>query len=678
MKNKTKSKIQKPTDWPLAPQSLQLSLTTSITFVQTGIRDIPGKPPFLRFLVHSDVMCLNGISADQPMLLENDGKSIVLHCWPVAKINKNEFAVDDTIINYLHLRRGCKIIIKPVDKFLNASKILVSGNNVTKSVCGLLNSIYDGLVVKKNSVVFYGNKTFAIYGNGINEDNFEEECEYLRINKGTKFLEAEIKETNIPTGLNEQFERIQKIIDERKRKAILIAGPSSCGKSMLLKAIMYKNTKLSFCLHSLPSLLSNSYGTSERTLRNFKDYDVLLLENAEVISNDEMSRRLIASIEYACEHIMTIITTSDLDAFPKSLCQSNRISEIIEIQTPTPQERYNILKSLTQNYTQFTDEDIKEASKSSTGFVGGDLERLLSESIIENTTLTESLKKVKPISLKYISLEVPEVHWNDIGGYELVKSQLRESVTLPLENPECFTRMGIRPPRGVLLFGPPGCSKTLMAKAIATESKMNFIAVKGPELFNKFVGESEKSVSRIFKKARACAPSIIFFDEIDAMATKRGASGDSGSNVTDRVLTQLLTEIDGISTLFQQSVVIIGATNRPDLLDNALLRPGRFDRLIYVSLPDEEARKEIFKVHLRNMNFSSDIDIDQLAKRTEGYSGAEISGICRESAMNALREDPPATIINQNHINQALNAMKPRTSPSLISFYKSFEQQRKY
>ena len=252
------------------------------------------------------------------------------------------------------------------------------------------------------------------------------------------------------------------------------------------------------------------------------------------------------------------------------------------------------------------------------------------------------VSRIKPASLRHITLEIPEVHWNDIGGYETVKSQLKESVTLPLEHPECFTRLGIRPPRGVLLFGPPGCSS-------------------------------------VFKKARSASPSIIFFDEIDAMATKRGASGDSGSNVTDRVLTQLLTEMDGVSTKTDQSVVVIAATNRPDLLDYALLRPGRFDRLIYVSLPDIEARKEIFRVHISKMRFEeTSFDIDSLAAQTEGYSGAEIAAVCREAAMNALRQNPPADKISQQHLYDALNIIKPRTSQSLLQWYETFEQQRKY
>jgi SpoVK/Ycf46/Vps4 family AAA+-type ATPase len=273
---------------------------------------------------------------------------------------------------------------------------------------------------------------------------------------------------------------------------------------------------------------------------------------------------------------------------------------------------------------------------------------------------------------------VPEVHWSDIGGYGDVKQKLQESVTLPLERPEVFARLGIRPPRGVLLFGPPGCSKTLMAKAVATESKMNFIAVKGPELFSKFVGESEKAVASVFKKARNAAPSIIFFDEIDAMATRRGSSGDTGSHVTDRVLTQLLTEMDGISTRINLSVVVIAATNRPDLLDPALLRPGRFDRLVYVSLPDEAARREVFAVHLKKMKHEDDIDVGELARLTDGYSGAEIAAVCREAAMNALRETANATKITIENLTHAMETVKPRTPRVLLEWYQTFEGQRKY
>ena len=488
-------------------------------------------------------------------------------------------------------------------------------------------------------------------------------------------------DTKVPRSLETIFAEMQKLIENKPRKSFVLFGPSGCGKTLLTSALVTKNNTLSFSIYSIPNLMSNTFGESERTLRSSRNRDIVILENTEVLSNDEVSRRLINAIAELSESTAVVATTTDFESFPRILRQAGRISESIEIQAPSAEEREIILtQMLTDSGIMFDPTDVKAAATGATGFVGGDLQRLVSEAIIDadagSISLVNALPRVKPASLRHITLEIPTVRWNDIGGYEDVKQKLRESVTLPLEKPEAFLRLGVRPPRGVLLFGPPGCSKTLTAKAVATESRMNFIAVKGPELFSKFVGESEKAVANVFKKARAAAPSIIFFDEVDAMATKRGSGADSGSNVTDRVLTQLLTEMDGVSTRFDQQVIVIAATNRPDLIDPALMRPGRFDRLVYVSLPNEAARKEIFNVHISKMRFDK-TDTADLAKRTDGYSGAEIAAVCREAAMNALREEPPADCVQQKHIDLALQNVKPRTPQSLLKLYATFDAQKR-
>jgi AAA family ATPase len=282
----------------------------------------------------------------------------------------------------------------------------------------------------------------------------------------------------------------------KQKRAVLIHGPSGCGKTALAEAFLRGQTRLSYAAVPIPSLFSGAFGEGEQRLRGLRDRGVVLLENGEVLGNDEVSRRLVTAICDLSESTSVIVTTSDLDSFPTILRQSSRIADAIEIESPSPDDRFRILSHFCGD--DFAVADIREAANSATGFVGGDLQRLVSEAIVSNTSLTESLSRVKPASLRHISLEIPEVHWDDIGGYDTVKQKLRESVTLPLERPECFIRLGIRPPRGVLLYGPPGCSKTLMAKAVATESRMNFIAVKGPELFSKFVGESEKAVASVF------------------------------------------------------------------------------------------------------------------------------------------------------------------------------------
>jgi SpoVK/Ycf46/Vps4 family AAA+-type ATPase len=667
-KGTRKSKIPlKPEDWPTNPQTLKLSLS-SFSFPQTGLRAVDNKPPFLRCLIHPETMATNGISTDFPLEVSHNERSIVVHAWPSAKTAQSEVAIDDQIVDYLGAARNGKIVLdlKPIEEFETANQIGVRG--ASELICRLLPFVYSGLVIKSGSVVFFRNRRFEIC---------EHERPVLRVFESTRFYPCEAVCRNAPVGLEAQFAALNEIFGKTKEKrCVLISGPSGCGKTVLAEAFLHGRSEFGYAVVSVPSLFSGSFGAGEQYLRSLRDRVIVLLENAEVIGNDEVSRRLVTAIADLCESTSVIVTTSDMDSFPTILRQVSRVSDTIEIESPPPDDRFRILSALCGE--DFAVDDIREAANSATGFVGGDLQRLVSEAIVDNTRLTQALSRVKPASLRHISLEIPEVHWDDIGGYDPVKLKLRESVTLPLEKPECFTRLGIRPPRGVLLYGPPGCSKTLMAKAVATESKMNFIAVKGPELFSKFVGESEKAVASVFKKARNAAPSIIFFDEIDAMATRRGSSSDTGSHVTDRVLTQLLTEMDGISTRFNLSVVVIAATNRPDLLDPALLRPGRFDRLVYVALPDEAARREVFTVHLRKMKHEDGIDVSELARATEGYSGAEIAAVCREAAMNALREAPNARAITLRNLRQAMDVVKPRTPKVLLEWYQSFEAQRKY
>ncbi|KAF9355712.1 spermatogenesis associated protein 5 [Mortierella sp. NVP85] len=283
-----------------------------------------------------------------------------------------------------------------------------------------------------------------------------------------------------------------------------------------------------------------------------------------------------------------------------------------------------------------------------------------------------AMTDIKPSAMREIMIEVPKVFWSDIGGQAEIKQKLKESVEWPLQHPDAFIRMGIRPPKGILLYGPPGCSKTLMAKALATQAGLNFIAVKGPELFSKWVGESEKAVREVFRKARAASPSIVFFDEIDALTVKRGSGDDGGSSVADRVLSQLLNELDGIEPLV--NVTVVAATNRPDIMDPALMRPGRIDRILYVSPPDLASRREILKLQIQSkkMACDNDVDIDQLAQHTEGCSGAEVVALCQEAAMKAMEESLEIACVSKRHFDQALSGMTRRITPEMIRFYDDF------
>jgi transitional endoplasmic reticulum ATPase len=270
-----------------------------------------------------------------------------------------------------------------------------------------------------------------------------------------------------------------------------------------------------------------------------------------------------------------------------------------------------------------------------------------------------ALNDVSPSALREVYVEKPDVRWDDVGGLAKVKAQLLEAVEAPIKRPEVFREMGIRAPKGVLLFGPPGTGKTLLAKAVATESEANFISVRGPEIFNKYVGESEKAIREIFNKARQTAPCVLFFDEIDAIMSVRGMSDDTG--VSQRIVNQFLAELDGMKTL--QNVLVIGATNRADILDPAVLRPGRFDAVVFVPPPDKPARIEIFRVHTKEMPLDESVDLTMLAEMTEGYSGADIEGLCREAAMTAVRDDWKIKPVTMKHFELALEETRPSLSP---------------
>ncbi len=334
------------------------------------------------------------------------------------------------------------------------------------------------------------------------------------------------------------------------------------------------------------------------------------------------------------------------------------------------------------------------------GFVGADIEALCKEAamkalrrylpkidlnseeipieILESIKVTwddfmDALREIEPSAMREVFVEIPKVTWEDVGGLDDVKREIIEAVEWPLKYPEKFKKFGIKPPKGVLLYGPPGTGKTLIAKAVANESEANFISVKGGELLSKWLGESEKAVRKIFRKARQVAPCIIFFDEIDAIAQMRGI--DEGSRAVERVLNQLLTEMDGLEEL--HGVVVIGATNRPDILDPALLRPGRFDRLVYVRPPDKRSRLAIFKIHTRSMPLADDVDLEELAEMSEGYVGADIEAICREAVMLAMRENINAEKVEMRHFLQALKKIKPSVNEAMISFYERFEERIK-
>ncbi|MCD6369780.1 MAG: AAA family ATPase, partial [Thermoproteales archaeon] len=396
--------------------------------------------------------------------------------------------------------------------------------------------------------------------------------------------------------------------------------------------------------------------------------------------------------------VIVIGATNRPNALDPALRRPGRFDREIEIGVPDKQGRYEILLVHTRNMPLSKDVNLRRIAEITHGFVGADLAALcreaamkalrrilpkidleqdkISTEILEQIEVTmedfmKAFREITPTALREIEIEIPSVRWEDVGGLREAKQELQEAVEWPLKYPEAFRRLGIRPPKGILLYGPPGCGKTLLAKAVATESDANFISIKGPEVFSKWVGESERAIREIFRKARQVAPAVIFIDEIDALAPVRGY-GVGDSMVTERVVSQLLTEMDGIEKL--EGVVVIGATNRPDIVDPALLRPGRLERIIYVGPPDEEARLEILKIHTRNMPLGEDVNLVELARLTEGYSGSDLELLVREAGLLALREDLDISKVYMRHFQVALSKIKPSVTEDMLRYYQIWSE----
>jgi len=398
-------------------------------------------------------------------------------------------------------------------------------------------------------------------------------------------------------------------------------------------------------------------------------------------------------------NVIVIGATNRPSALDPALRRPGRFDREIEIGVPDKQGRYEVIQIHTRGMPLAEDVDLKKLAEMSHGYTGADLSSLGREtamkalrrylpqidleeervppSVLDKMQVTmedfnNAYKEITPTAMREVYIEIPTIHWEDIGGLEEVKEDLREAVEWPLKTPEIFDRLGIKPPKGILLYGPPGCGKTLLGKAVATESAANFITIKGPEVFSKWVGESEKAIREVFRKARMAAPAVVFFDEIDSLVPRRGL-GFSDSGVSERVISQLLTEMDGMVSL--EDVVIVAATNRPDMVDPAVLRPGRFDRLIYVPEPDEKSKLQIFKIYTKNMPLGKDVDLVQLAASAKNFSGADIDALCREAAMVALRKDVNANQVTSSDFDEARKRVGPSVTPDMEKWYKSFMQQ---
>ncbi|XP_050347288.1 ribosome biogenesis protein SPATA5 isoform X2 [Nymphalis io] len=484
-------------------------------------------------------------------------------------------------------------------------------------------------------------------------------------------------------------------------RGLLLYGHSGIGKTAICKYLI-DNLNCHHIEINGPTIFSKYFGETEATMKDLfakavsNEPSIILVDEIETIcprrssGSTEQERRvtsafvsLLDNLHQETSKVFILATTRKPESIDPMLRRFGRLDKEIEVPIPDKIRRKEILYALLKNLpNRIPSCDIVEISNLAHGYVAADLVNLCTQAsmkcikrnanILEKEDLVSALTIVRPSAMRELLIEVPNVRWTDIGGQDDLKLKLRQAVEWPLKHADSFLRLGVRPPSGVLLYGPPGCSKTMIAKALATESGLNFLSIKGPELFSKWLGESERAVRDLFTKARQVAPSVIFFDEMDAIGGERGDK----EGVHERVLAQLLTELDGVVPL--NSVTILAATNRPDRMDQALLRPGRLDRLIYVRLPDFETRLQIIELKLLKMSISDDVNPHNLATRTAGFSGAELESVCHEAALFALEKDLECSEVAMEHFEHVLKNFKPRTSPSLLNIYEQFSSGQRF
>lgn len=534
-------------------------------------------------------------------------------------------------------------------------------------------------------------------------------------------LEGEIHKVRemieLPLRHPELFERL----GVEAPKGVLLHGPPGTGKTLLAKAVA-NETSANFMSIGGPEIMSKFHGESEERLRQiFQEASenapsIIFIDEIDSIApkRDEVSgeteRRVVAQLLALMDgleargKIVVIGATNRPNALDPALRRPGRFDREIEIGIPNNRGRMEILQIHTKGMPMADDVDLEKINSLTHGYVGADLAALAKEAAMRSLRrvlpdidleadsipveilnslevrmqdFLDAYREMQPSTLREVLIETPDVHWDDIGGLKSVKQELQETIEWPMKYPKIYSHMKASPPKGILLYGPPGTGKTLLARAVASESEANFISVKGPEFLSKWVGESEKAVRETFRKARQAAPCVIFLDEIDSIAPVRGGSHDS--NVTERVVSQLLTEMDGLETL--HNVTTIAATNRADMIDPALLRPGRFDRLVYVPVPDLEARIEILKIHTKGKPLDEGINLEELAKEMDNYTGAEIAAVCNEAVMLAIRdlileggelgdEELSQKKVGISYFQQAMKNVEPRTDVELARYKK--------
>ncbi|UCC19987.1 MAG: CDC48 family AAA ATPase [Promethearchaeota archaeon] len=529
-------------------------------------------------------------------------------------------------------------------------------------------------------------------------------------------------------GLTDEIQRIREMVELPLKhpelfhrlnidppKGVLFYGPSGTGKTLMAKAVS-QESNANFITINGPEIMSKFYGASEGRLRDiFREAEenapsIIFIDEIDSIApkrvdtSGEVERRVVSQLLSLMDglrgrgEIICVGATNRINTIDEALRRPGRFDREIEFGVPNVKGRKEIFQIHTRGMPMEEDVNLDNYAEITHGFVGADImaicreaamfslrrvlpkinldepipSEIIQELNIKDGDFIKAINLIDPSAMREVMVEIPDISWEDIGGLEEIKQELREAVEWPLKYPKLFEKAGIRPLNGILLFGPPGCGKTLLAKAIATESQSNFIAIKGPEIYSKWVGESERAVREIFRKARQAAPSIIYFDEIDAISSGRG--NYEGTHTFASIVNQILVEMDGIEN--RKGIVIIASTNRPDIVDSAFLRPGRFDRLIFVEAPDYNSRLKILEVHTKDMPLAEDISLKTIAQNTEGYSGADLENVCREAGMQAIREKmEKLEYVEKSHFEFALSKIKSTLPRDIIERYDSMAKQ---
>jgi len=685
------------------------------------------------------VMEILGITAGDVIQIEGKKRTVAI-VWPgyPEDANRGVIRIDGTIRRNAQASIDEKVAIRKVN-VKEARKIQFAPTETLRIMGGeeFLSQSLEGRAVTRGDVIqinVMGRKIDLIVV------SFTPTSDAVLVHRTTevKISEKPVKEgtSNIPKvtyedigGLGEEVKRVREMIELPLRhpelferlgveapKGVLLHGPPGTGKTLLAKAVAGE-TSANFVTIGGPEIMSKFYGESEERLREiFKQAQenaptIIFIDEIDSIApkreevTGETERRVVAQLLSLMDgleargKVVVIGATNRPNALDPAIRRPGRFDREIEINPPNREGRLDILQIHTRGMPLEKDVDLEKLADLTHGYVGADLSALTKEAamhslrqilpeldlelesipmeILNKLTVSRedfvaALREMQPSSLREVFVETPNVKWDEIGGLQDAKRELQEAVEWPLKYAAVFEHMSATPPKGVLLYGPPGTGKTLLAKAVATESQANFINVKGPEFLSKWVGESEKAVRETFRKARQAAPCIIFMDEIDSIAPVRG--GEADSHVTERVISQMLTEIDGLQSL--HNVVVIAATNRPDMLDPALLRPGRFDRLVSIPAPDLEGRRQILRIHTAQKPLAKDVHLEELAKKTDGYTGADLAALTNEAVMLTIRslvakgkEMSPEEIkehkISMTFFLQALEKVKPMSRTDL-------------